>query len=107
MSILAWTPLPYRGAETVSHGRDKLERRIDMSIMADLDGAKYDVVPDRDYAALAQEYWKYVEETEELPWQSDRFEARPIDTQEKERLVKQKCACVAQRLRAQERNECR
>jgi hypothetical protein len=56
---------------------------------------------------LAQEYFRYVETTEEAPWQTDRFEARPIDLKEKERLVKQKCARVAQRLRAQERNECR
>lgn len=69
-----------------------------MGIMADLDGEKYDVVPDRDYAALAQECRKEMEETEAALWRTDRHEARPIDTQEKERLVKQKCACVAQRL---------
>jgi hypothetical protein len=51
---------------------------------------------------MAQEYFKYLEETEEAPWQTDRHEARPTDTKEKERLVKEKCARVAQRLRAQE-----
>ena len=62
-------------------------RRNDMGFMADLDGEKYDMGPDGDYAALAQEYFRYVEVTEELPWQTDRFEARPIDTKEKEALV--------------------
>ncbi len=76
-----------------------------MAIMADLDGAKYDVVPDLDYAALAQEYFRYVELTEEAPWETDRFEARPIDTKEKELLVREKCARVAQRLRFQSRHE--
>ncbi|MGO9570400.1 MAG: hypothetical protein ACLP5H_22945 [Desulfomonilaceae bacterium] len=76
-----------------------------MAFMADLDGEKYDVVPDRDYAALAQEWRKEMEEAEAALWRVDRHEARPIDTQDKERLVKQKCARVAQRLRAHSSNE--
>jgi hypothetical protein len=76
-----------------------------MGFMADLDGEKYDVVPDRDYAALAQEYFRYVETTEEAPWQTDRFEARPIDLKEKEILVKEKCARVAQRLQGRVSSE--
>jgi hypothetical protein len=54
---------------------------------------------------MAQEYVRYVEETEEGPWKTDRFEARPIDTKEKEALAKAKCARAAERLRAEKGSE--
>jgi hypothetical protein len=80
-----------------------------MGIMSDLDGEKYaPFEPTAEEAKrMAQEYFRYVEETEEVPWQTDGFDARPIDLKDKELLVREKCARVAQRLRAQESNESR
>lgn len=71
-----------------------------MGFMADLDGEKYaPFEPTAEEAKrMAQEYFRYVEKTEEIPWQSDPFEARPIDLREKAILVKEKCARVAQKL---------
>jgi len=80
-----------------------------MGIMSEIQGEMFaPFEPDPEEAKrLVQAYLKHVEETEEAPWQTDRFDARPIDTKEKERLVKQKCARVALRLRAQESKESR
>lgn len=78
-----------------------------MGIMSEIQGEMFaPFEPDPEEAKrMALEYLKHVEDTEEGPWKTDRFEARPIDTKEKERLVKEKCDRVGQRLRAHSSNE--
>ena len=56
-----------------------------MGIFAEIQGEMFaPFEPDPEEAnRMAQEYLKHVEETEEAPWKTDRFEARPTDTKEK------------------------